>query len=129
MTACMLLLCLTWTYHTSANHWTAILSLTGQYHVFFTSPTAQEFQTKGGRLTLPVGCYHLEDWLLDAISVPVLLRLLQTGRASFSSSEASLLIRTATRIPGKCTAVSPSTVKKKICRSATKRIVALQRGR
>lgn len=38
---------------------------------------------KGGRLTLPVGCYHLEDWLLDAINVPKLLNLLQTGACPF----------------------------------------------
>lgn len=40
----------------------------------------QEFQTKGGKLTLPVGCYHLEDWLLDAINIPKLLQLLQSGK-------------------------------------------------
>lgn len=42
----------------------------------------QEFQAKGGRLTLPVGCYGIEDWLLDAVDVPSLLQLLQTGKAS-----------------------------------------------
>ena len=44
--------------------------------------TLQEFQTKGGRLVFPVGCYHLEDWLLDAVHAPKLIELLQTGKPS-----------------------------------------------
>lgn len=44
----------------------------------------QEFQAKGGRLTLPVGCYQIDDWLLDAVNVPKLLNLLQTGRSPFT---------------------------------------------
>lgn len=45
-----------------------------------TAAHLQEFQTKGGRLVFPVGCYHLEDWLLDAVHVPKLIQLLQTGK-------------------------------------------------
>ena len=39
----------------------------------------QEYETSGGRLQYPVGCYHLEDWLLDSLNVPKLLLHLKTG--------------------------------------------------
>ena len=42
----------------------------------------QEYEVKGGRVTVPVGCNGLEDWLLDNVDVQKLLPLLRQG-ASF----------------------------------------------
>ena len=39
----------------------------------------QEFEAKGGRVTVPVGCNGLEDWLLDNVDVQKLLPLLRSG--------------------------------------------------
>lgn len=51
----------------------------------------QEFQTKGGRLVFPVGCYHLEDWLLDAVNVPKLIKLLNTGKSKLHLHDPDML--------------------------------------
>ena len=39
----------------------------------------QEFEVKGGKVTVPVGCNGLEDWLLDNVDVQKLLPLLRQG--------------------------------------------------
>ncbi|KAK9829741.1 hypothetical protein WJX72_007612 [[Myrmecia] bisecta] len=39
----------------------------------------EDFQSRGGRLHIPIGCHGLEDWLMDAISVPDLLQKLSAG--------------------------------------------------
>ncbi len=42
-------------------------------------PCLQDFEAKGGKVTVPVGCNGLEDWLLDNVEVPKLLPLLKKG--------------------------------------------------
>lgn len=39
----------------------------------------QDFEAKGGKVVVPVGCNGLEDWLLDNIEVPKLMPLLKKG--------------------------------------------------
>lgn len=39
----------------------------------------QDFEAKGGKVIVPVGCNGLEDWLLDNVEVPKLLPLLKKG--------------------------------------------------
>ena len=39
----------------------------------------QDFEAKGGRVTVPVGCNGFEDWLLDNVDVQKLLPLLRSG--------------------------------------------------
>lgn len=45
----------------------------------------QEFEVKGGKVTVPVGCNGLEDWLLDNVDVQKLLPLLRQGMLRKSS--------------------------------------------
>lgn len=42
----------------------------------------QDFEAKGGKVIVPVGCNGLEDWLLDNIEVPKLMPLLKKGVAN-----------------------------------------------
>lgn len=42
----------------------------------------QDFEAKGGKVVVPVGCNGLEDWLLDNVEVPKLMPLLKKGVAS-----------------------------------------------
>ena len=42
----------------------------------------QDFEAKGGKVVVPVGCNGLEDWLLDNIEVPKLMPLLKKGAAA-----------------------------------------------
>ncbi len=42
-------------------------------------PCLQDFEAKGGKVVVPVGCNGLEDWLLDNVEVPKLLPLLKKG--------------------------------------------------
>ena len=42
----------------------------------------QDFEAKGGKVTVPVGCNGLEDWLLDNVEVHKLLPLLKKGPAA-----------------------------------------------
>ncbi len=39
----------------------------------------QDYQKRGGRPVLPIGMTALEDWLLEAISVPALIVKLEQG--------------------------------------------------
>ena len=41
--------------------------------------TLQDFEVKGGKVTVPVGCNGLEAWLLDNVDVQKLLTLLRSG--------------------------------------------------
>ena len=49
----------------------------------------QEFEVKGGKVTVPVGCNGLEDWLLDNVDVQKLLPLLRQGMYSILELPAS----------------------------------------
>lgn len=49
----------------------------------------QEFEVKGGKVTVPVGCNGLEDWLLDNVDVQKLLPLLRQGMYSVLELPAS----------------------------------------
>ena len=42
----------------------------------------QDFEAKGGKVVVPVGCNGLEDWLLDNIEVTKLMPLLKKGAAT-----------------------------------------------
>ncbi|KAL0025837.1 hypothetical protein WJX79_004875 [Trebouxia sp. C0005] len=46
----------------------------------------QDFEAKGGKVTVPVGCNGLEDWLLDNVEVPKLLPLLKKEAAEGASA-------------------------------------------
>ena len=41
----------------------------------------QDYENKGGKIIVPVGCNGLEDWLLDSVDVPKLIPLLRKGAA------------------------------------------------
>lgn len=42
----------------------------------------QDYENKGGKIIVPVGCNGLEDWLLDSVDVPKLIPLLRKGSGS-----------------------------------------------
>lgn len=42
----------------------------------------QDFEAKGGKVVVPVGCNGLEDWLLDNVEVSKLMPLLKKGAAN-----------------------------------------------
>ena len=48
------------------------------------SCAVQEHQAKGGKVTVPVGCVGLEDWLLDNVDIYKLLPRLRQGACNSS---------------------------------------------
>lgn len=48
------------------------------------SCAVQEHQAKGGKVTVPVGCVGLEDWLLDNVDIYKLLPRLRQGASNSS---------------------------------------------
>ena len=58
-----------------------------QFAQYLTGPCScavQEHQAKGGKVTVPVGCVGLEDWLLDNVDIYKLLPRLRQGAGSSS---------------------------------------------
>ena len=53
------------------------------------SCAVQEHQAKGGKVTVPVGCVGLEDWLLDNVDIYKLLPRLRQGADNCSLLAAS----------------------------------------